>query len=193
MNRTVQAASNLRATILNTITSRQSSQRSSTERIFTGGDEETGDPLAGATDEHIERIINSSGGPIATVKKYSAELTETNERVTAERNSKVRLVEENRVLRTDLKEKDLEIEDLQRRLATTKRLFERYVGKMQPELGPIPQVQILESPAGPYALGTVVLLRISYMALELTVLQKIQVVQSSLLPMMILYTQRVRP
>jgi uncharacterized protein YlxW (UPF0749 family) len=138
---------------LNTITSRQSLQRSSTEKIFSGGSDDSGDPLAAATDEHVERIINSSGGAVATVKKYSAELTETNERVAAERNSKVRLVEENRGLRADLKDKELELEDLQQKLATTKRLFERYVGKMQPELGPIPQLQILDSPAGPYALG----------------------------------------
>jgi hypothetical protein len=153
MNRTVQAASNLRKTILDTITYRQPIPQPNTEKIFSGTDEDIGDPLAGATNEHVERIILSSGGPVATVKKYSADLAETHDRVTAERNSKVRLVEENRGLRAGLQDKEQAVEDLQKLLATTKRLFERYVGKMQPELGPIPQLQILDSPAGPYALG----------------------------------------
>jgi hypothetical protein len=153
MDRTVQAAANLRKSILETITSRASGQGSnSVSQLFSGPDDGIGDPLAGATDEHVLRIINSSGGPVAAVKKYSADLAEANERVATERNSKLKLVEESRGLRAELEEKDLEVEEVKRQLATAKTLFERYVAKRQPELSLVPQVQIVDSPAGPYAL-----------------------------------------
>jgi hypothetical protein len=152
VNRTVMAAVNLRKTIMETITSRNTSQVESPNRIFAGSDVDGGDPLAGASEEHVLRIINSSGGPVSTVKKYSADLAETNERVASERNSKLRLVEENRELRARLQDKDDEIEDLKKQMMTARELFARYVGKMQPDLHSAPQVQILQSPTGPYAL-----------------------------------------
>jgi hypothetical protein len=152
VNRTVQAAVNLRKTIMDTITSRQSSQNNPSSRIFSRPDEGTGDPLAGASDEHVQRIINSSGGSVATVKKYSADLAESNERVATERNSKLRLVEENRQLRTEIYDKDQEIEEISRQLTVAKQLFERYIAKTQPLLSSTPSLQIIDSPAGPYAL-----------------------------------------
>jgi hypothetical protein len=152
LNRTVQAAVNLRRTIMDSITMRQSSQNTSTTRIFLGPDENIGDPLAGASDEHVQRIITSSGGAVATIKKYSADLAESNERVATERNSKLRLVEENRQLRTQLSDKDLEIDDMRRQRDVAKQLFQRYVAKMEPNLSLTPSLQVIDSPAGPYAL-----------------------------------------
>src|SRR6201996_2011547 len=152
VNRTVLAAVNLRKTIMDTITSRQSSQTTPSPRIFSRSDEGSGDPLAGASDEHVQRIINSSGGPVATIKKYSADLAETNERVATERNSKLRLVEESRQLRAQIYDKDQEIEDISRQLTVAKQLFERYIAKTKPSLSSAPNIQIIDSPAGPYAL-----------------------------------------
>ncbi|KAF2667515.1 TBC-domain-containing protein [Microthyrium microscopicum] len=150
MNRTVQAAASLRKSIMDTITARSSAPESP-HRIFSGLDGDAGDPLAGASEEHVQRIISSSGGPVATIKKYSSDLAETNQRVAAERNSKLKIVEENRQLRAQMEDKEDEMDDLRKQLATTKKLFARYVGKVEQNLSPAPQVQILESPAGPYA------------------------------------------
>jgi hypothetical protein len=152
VNRTVQAAVNLRKTIMETIGSRQSSQNNPASRIFSGPDDGAGDPLIGASEEHVQRIINSSGGPIATIRKYSADLAESNERVATERNGKIRLVEENRQLRAQLQDKDLEIEELLRKLDVAKQLFERYVSKPHSIVQSNPTIQIIDSPAGPYAL-----------------------------------------
>jgi hypothetical protein len=152
VNRTVQVAVNLRRTIMDTITSRQPSQSSPSPRIFTGLDEGTGDPLLGASDDHVQRIISSSGGPVAAVKKYSADLAESNERVATERNSKLRLVEENRQLRAQIHDKEDEIEDITRQLDVAKQLFERYIIKTQSQLSHTPKLQIVDSPSGPYAL-----------------------------------------
>jgi hypothetical protein len=149
MNRTVQAAVNLRRTIMDSITTR-SSGASQPQRIFTAY-EAAADPLLNATDEHINRIIASSGGPIATIRKYSSDMAESNERVAAERNSKLKLVEENRQLRADLRDKEEEIEDLKKQLGVSKALFERYVEKVR--LGGSPNIQFLDSPSGPYAFG----------------------------------------
>jgi hypothetical protein len=152
VNRTVQAAVNLRKTIMDTIVSRQSSQSNPAPRIFSGSDDGAGDPLIGASEEHVQRIINSSGGPIATVRKYSADLAESNERVATERNGKIRLVEENRQLRAQLQDKAQEIEELLQRLDVAKQLFERYVSKPQSLVLSKPTIQIIDSPSGPYAL-----------------------------------------
>lgn len=152
VNRTVMAAVNLRKTIMETITSQNASQVHSPKRIFTGSDVDGGDPLAGATEDHVLRIISSCGGPVSTVRKYSSDLAETNERVASERNNKLRLVEENRELRAQSREKDDEIEELKNQMITARNLFARYVHKMQPDLHAAPQIQILQSPAGPYAL-----------------------------------------
>jgi hypothetical protein len=152
VNRTVQAAVNLRKTIMDTIVSRQSLQSSPAPRIFSGPDDGAGDPLLGASEEHVQRIINSSGGPVATVRKYSADLAESNERVATERNGKIRLVEENRQLRAQLQDKTQEIEELLKRLDVAKQLFERYVSKPQSLVLSKPTIQIIDSPSGPYAL-----------------------------------------
>jgi hypothetical protein len=152
VNRTVQAAVNLRRTIMDSITYRSASgPQQSSQRIFASGYEAAGDPLVDATDEHVTRIITSSGGPIATVKKYSADLAESNERVAAERNSKLKLVEESRQLRAELQDRDQDIEGLKEQLENARKLFERYVEKMQP--GETPVVRFLDSPNGPYVLG----------------------------------------
>jgi hypothetical protein len=150
MNRTVQAAANLRKTIMDSITSRSTSTVQN-QKLFPSGYEAVGDPLLNATDEHVNRIITTCGGAVATVKKYSADLAESNERVAAERNSKLKLVEENRDLRAGLSEKDQEIEALKEQLEVARKLFERYVEKLQP--GEKPMIRFLDSPSGPYVLG----------------------------------------
>lgn len=153
MNRTVAAAAQLKKTILDSISYRSTSASSSSapaKHLFDAPDSAAGDPLAGAGDEHVLRIVGACGGVVPAVRKYSADLAESNERVAAERNSKLRLVEESRGLRARLDEMRREVEEERERAEVVRRLFERYVGKVA---GGEPKVQVLESPNGPYALG----------------------------------------
>jgi hypothetical protein len=183
MNRTVQAASNLRRSILDSITLRQTPKPTTSPRLFSGFDDTASDPLAGASDDHVQRIINSSGGAVSTIRKYSADLAESNERVATERNSKLRLVEENRELRAQMQRLQEEKEEAEQNIINFKKLFERYVTKNQPEFGPNPQIEFLESPAGPYVLGMSFLLKSTCKSSLLTLLQRIGVAWFSLLLM----------
>lgn len=115
-------------------------------------DEGAADPLLGASDEHVQRIIASSGGPVSTVKKYSSDLAESNERVATERNSKLRLVEENRQLRAQLLDKEQDVVDMKRQVEVVKQLFQRYLVKKHSSDDKLPTLQIVDSPSGPYAL-----------------------------------------
>jgi hypothetical protein len=166
VNRTVAAAAQLKKTILDSISLRSASPSAlavssaaaaaaaaAAARIFDAPDSAAGDPLAGASDEHVLRIVGACGGVVPAVRKYSADLAESNERVAAERNSKLRLVEENRGLRAQLDEGQREVEEARARSEVARRLFERYVVKMNPDLVEKPRIQVLESPSGPYALG----------------------------------------
>jgi hypothetical protein len=158
VNRTVAAAAQLKKTILDSISLRSASSSAAPpassaagSHLFDAPDSAAGDPLAGASDEHVLRIVGACGGVVPAVRKYSSDLAESNERVAAERNSKLRLVEENRALRARLDERAREVEEERRRAEVVRRLFERYVSKVGGGEGP--RVQVLESPSGPYALG----------------------------------------
>jgi hypothetical protein len=156
VNRTVAAAAQLKKTILDSISYRSASSSAAASsaatasHLFDAPDWAAGDPLAVASDEHVLRIVGACGGVVPAVRKYSSDLAESNERVAAERNSKLRLVEENRGLRARLDEQRREVEEERERVEVVRRLFEKYVGKVA---GGQPRVQVLESPNGPYVLG----------------------------------------
>jgi hypothetical protein len=116
--------------------------------VFKDPDWDAADPLENASDEQVKRVIENHGGQISILRQYSKDLAESNQRVAAERNYKLDLIDQNRKLRDENELLKLQLEEQSRKYKNVKNLFKRFVRPEYPG-----QIQIVDSPNGHYVLG----------------------------------------
>lgn len=153
LNRTLQGAVNLRKAIMSSLISSQPAEQPTAKSVFEGAEEQT-DPLLNASDEQIQRIIDVNGGPIASIRQFSADLAESNQRVTQERNNKQALLEETRQLREENEQLKASIADHERRYESAMQMLKHSVEHSRKHLITRPDIKVVDSPGGPYLLDS---------------------------------------
>lgn len=133
--------------------SSQPAERTPTKSVFDGADEDS-DPLVNASDEQIQRIIDMNGGAIAAVRQFSADLAESNQRVTQERNNKLALLEETRQLREENELLKASIADHERKYESAMEMLKHSVEKSRQHSIIRPDIKVVDSPGGPYLLDS---------------------------------------
>ncbi|KAF2401251.1 TBC-domain-containing protein [Trichodelitschia bisporula] len=108
--------------------------------VFAGAVEEWADPLEKASESAILRIVERKGGVVGVVRQYSRDLAESNMRVAQERNTKVEILERERVVRD-------ECEGWRRRCGEVEGLLRRVIKPEAPG-----EVEVVDSPGGLYLL-----------------------------------------
>ncbi len=131
----------------------QPSEQGSSKSVFDGADDET-DPLLNARDEQIQRIIDANGGPIATIRQFSADLAESNQRVTQERNNKQALLEETRQLREENELLKASLIENERRYDQAMQMLKHSVEHSRQHSITRPDIKVVDSPGGPYLLDS---------------------------------------
>lgn len=147
--KTLKGAANLHKSILASLTFSSAVPKISEDGVFEDPDWDASDPLAEATDEQIQRVIDRNGGAISLLRQYSKDLAETNTRVAQERNGKLEVIERNRQLRDESDQMKLQLEDMQRKYKNVQNLLKRFVRPDQPG-----QIQIVDSPNGHFVLDS---------------------------------------
>lgn len=147
--KTLKGAANLHKSILASLTFSSAVPQPSQDGVFDDPDWDASDPLAEATDEQIQRVIDRNGGAVSLLRQYSEDLAETNTRVAQERNGKLEVIERNRRLRDESDQMKLQLEDIQRKYKNVQNLLKRFVRPDQPG-----QIQIVDSPNGHFVLDS---------------------------------------
>jgi hypothetical protein len=148
ITKTVRGVTSLHKSILAGLTFRTSTPEDSPGAVFKDPDWDAADPLENASDEQVQRVIKNHGGSISILRQYSKDLAESNQRVAAERNYKLDLVDQNRKLRDENELLKLQLEEQNRKYKNVQNLFKRFVRPEYPG-----QIQIVDSPNGHYVLG----------------------------------------
>jgi len=149
ISKTLRGAASLHKSILSTLTFRNPSQEESPGAVFKDPDWDAADPLENASDEQVRRVIDNHGGQISILRQYSKDLAESNQRVAAERNYKLDLIDQNRKLRDENELLRLQLEEQNRKYKNVQNLFKRFVRPEYPG-----QIQIVDSPNGHYVLDS---------------------------------------
>lgn len=153
INRTLKGAANLRKAIIASLISSQPTEPTPTKPVFDGADDDS-DPLLNASDEQIQRIIDMNGGAIAAIRQFSADLAESNHRVTQERNNKLALLEETRQLREENELLKASIADHERKYDGAMEMLKHSVEKSRQHSIIRPDIKVVDSPGGPYLLDS---------------------------------------
>ncbi|TID21768.1 Rab GTPase activator [Venturia nashicola] len=147
--KTLKGAANLHKSILASLTFSSAAPQLPQDGVFDDPDWDASDPLAEATDEQIQRVIDRNGGAVSLLRQYSEDLAEANTRVAQERNGKLEVIERNRRLRDESDQMKLQLEDMQRKYKNVQNLLKRFVRPDQPG-----QIQIVDSPNGHFVLDS---------------------------------------
>jgi Rab-GTPase-TBC domain len=153
-NRTLKGAANLRKALIASLTSSSLPQEEdeTPKAVFDHLGIDVSDPLHQATNEQIQRLIDSKGGPIPTVRQFSADVAEGNYRLAQERNSKQTILEENRRVRDENEQLKSVTKELEQRLEDTMNLLKRFVEHHRQHSVSRAEVKVIDSPSGPYLL-----------------------------------------
>jgi len=153
LNRTLRGAANLRKVIMASLITSQPEEQPAAKSVFDGTEEDS-DPLLDATDEQIQRIIDANGGAIASIRQFSADLAESNRRVTQERTNKLVLLEETRQLREENEQLKSSIIDYERRYDSAMQMLKHSVEHSRTHSITRPDIKVVDSPGGPYLLDS---------------------------------------
>ena len=149
ISKTLRGAASLHKSILSSLTFRNPTQEESPSAVFKDPDWDAADPLENASDEQVRRVIDNHGGAISILRQYSKDLAESNQRVAAERNYKLDLIDQNRKLRDENELLRLQLEEQNRKYKNVQNLFKRFARPEYPS-----QIQIVDSPNGHYVLDS---------------------------------------